>query len=60
MRSLARRRCWHSTRQDRLNAVEQLLGDQRLEVATLAANGVIRDVHDSGVELVAKQHTDRL
>ena len=60
MHSLPRRRAWHSPGQDRLNAIEQLFGDQRLEVATLAANAVLRDVHDSGVEFVAKQHTDRL
>jgi hypothetical protein len=32
---LPRRRAWHSPGQDRLNAVEQLFRDQRLEVAAL-------------------------
>jgi hypothetical protein len=43
-----------------LNVVEQLLGDQRLEVATLPANAVLGHVHNSGVQLVAQQYADRL
>jgi hypothetical protein len=40
--------------------VEEVLGNQRFEVAALAANAVLRHVHDAGVQLVAQQHADRL
>ena len=40
----------------RLHAVEQVLGDQRLEVAALSANAVLGHVHDAGVELISQQH----
>jgi hypothetical protein len=50
----------HSARQHRLHLVEQFLGDQRFEVASLGANAVLWDIHDASVELVAQQHADRL
>jgi hypothetical protein len=43
-----------------LSLVEQILGDQRFEVATLATNAILGDIHDSNIKLVAEQHTDRL
>jgi len=43
-----------------LHAAEQVLGDQRLEVAAFSANAVFGDVHDAGIELVPEQHADRL
>jgi hypothetical protein len=57
MRSLARRRARHTTRQNGLHAVEQLLGDQRLEITALASDTVLGHVRDAGVQLVAQQHT---
>jgi hypothetical protein len=44
----------------RLHTVEQVLGDQGLEVAALSANAVLGDVHDAGIELVPQQHADGL
>jgi hypothetical protein len=46
--------------QDRLHAVEEVLRDQRLEVAALSANVVLGDVHDAGIKLVPQQYADRL
>jgi len=60
MRALARCRVRQTPRQNRLDSVEQLFGDQRFEVASLGANAVLGDMHDAGVELVAQQHADRL
>jgi hypothetical protein len=34
--------------------------DRGLEVAAPAAHAVLGSVHDSGVELIAQQHADRL
>jgi len=55
MRSLSRRRTRCAPGQDRLHAVEQLLGDKWLEVAALSANAVLGGVHDAGVELLSQQ-----
>jgi hypothetical protein len=55
---------WRGTRnspgQDCLNTVEQVLGNQGLEVTAFSANAVLDDVHDAGIELVPQQHSDRL
>jgi len=57
---LLRRGARHSPRQDRLHTLEQVLGDQGLEVTTLRVDAVLRYVHDPGVEAIAQQHADRL
>lgn len=60
-RALARCRACHTARENRLNAVEQLFGDQRFEVTALGADAVLAHVHPAGVDLlVAQQHSDRL
>ncbi|HVJ74596.1 MAG TPA: hypothetical protein VNB03_11265 [Casimicrobiaceae bacterium] len=60
MRALLRRRARHATAQHCLRAVEQVFGNQRLEITALGANAVLGHVHDVGVQLVAQQHSDRL
>jgi len=57
---LLRRGFRKSPGQDRLHAVEQALGDQRLEIAALSANAVLRNVHDARIDLIAQQHSNRL
>jgi hypothetical protein len=57
---LLRRGARKSAGQDRPHAVEQVLGDQPLEIAAPSTNAVLRHVHDAGAQLIAKQHTDRL
>jgi hypothetical protein len=60
VRPLLWRGARNSPGQDRLHTVEQVLGDQGLEVAAFCANAVLCDVHDAGIELVPQQHADRL
>jgi hypothetical protein len=55
-----RRRARKATRQHGLGALEQIFGDDRLEVAALIADAVLRHVDDAGVQLIAQQHADRL
>jgi hypothetical protein len=43
-----------------LDPVEQLIRDQRFEIAALAANAVLGHIDDARVKLVAQQHADRL
>ena len=43
-----------------LRAVEQILRDERVEVASLCSDAVLGHIHDAGVELIAQQHPDRL
>ena len=40
--------------------VEDVLADQRLEVAALIANAKLRDVDDADVQAISQQHADRL
>src|SRR5581483_4645282 len=60
MRALARCRARCAPGEDRQGAVEQILRDQRLEVAALGAYTVLGHIDDAGVQLVAQQHADRL
>src|SRR5688500_9089723 len=60
VRPLLWRGARNSPGQDRLHTVEQVLGDQGLEVAAFSANAVLGDLHDAGIELVPQQHADRL
>ncbi len=60
MRPLLGRSRQRAAGEDCLHAVEQVFGDQWLEVAALAAHAVLGHVHDAGVYLVALQDADRL
>jgi hypothetical protein len=60
VRALLRHRARQPTGKYRLRTVEQVLGDQGLEVAALSANAVLRNVHDARVELISQQHADGL
>jgi hypothetical protein len=60
VRSLSRRRPRDSSRQHGLHLVEEVLGDQRLEVTALVSNTVLRYVDNACIELVAQQDADRL
>jgi hypothetical protein len=43
-----------------LDAVEQVLWNQRLDITTLGADAVLGNVHDAGVEAISPQHPNRL
>jgi hypothetical protein len=60
MRTLARCSVQQTARQNRLDAIKQLFGDQRFEVAALSAYAVLGHIHDAGVELIEQQDADRL
>jgi hypothetical protein len=65
MRSLLGSRTRLPARKHRLGAIEQVLGNQRLEVAALSATAVLGDVHDAGRRdsrpgLLARQHRWRV
>ena len=60
VRALLWRGALNSPRQDRLDAEEQVLGDQGLEVAAFSANAVLGDVHDAGVKPISQQRPNRL
>ena len=49
MRPLSGRGRQRAAGQHRLDAVEQVVGDQRLDVAAFVADTVLGDVHDAGV-----------
>ena len=56
------RRCLdrHATGQHRLRAVEQILGDQRLEIASPCADAVLRHVDETCIQPVVQQRPNRL
>lgn len=60
MRELAWRCARHAISEDRLHTVEQILRDQRLEVAAFASDAVIGHVNDSGIQLVRRDTTPYL
>src|SRR4029450_6988970 len=50
----------HASCQNRLNSIEHVVGNQRIEVSALADDTVARDVHDADVELVLQHGGERL
>jgi hypothetical protein len=60
MRLQPRRRAREATRQYGPGTLEQVFGDDRLELAAPAAHAVLGHVDDAAVKLIAQQHADRL
>ena len=52
--------CTQTAANHGLHTVEQVLWHQRFEITTPRANTVLGNVHDPGVEAIARQHADRL
>ena len=50
----------HSSRQDRLNSIEHLVGNQRIEVSPLSDDAIAGRLHDAHVQLVLQHRAERL
>ena len=58
--SLTRRRWLNTSGQHRLDAIENVLAEERFEVATLPADAVVRNVDDADVQRVLQQRAECL